>query len=80
MSRTTAIALAAAASLTLGAAALTPGLAEAAGPQGLVPVNYSPCYEEPSSSGCRPYDVHPQDSTPTQHGSRRAMHEHGHKA
>jgi hypothetical protein len=52
MLRNTAMGLAAAASLSLSAAALTPALAESQTPQGFINVNYASCTEDREGKGC----------------------------
>jgi hypothetical protein len=62
-----------AASLILGAAALTPVAASAQSnaPGDLVLVNYSHCYEDPGASDC-------QNPAPSHHAYRGAAHEQAH--
>jgi hypothetical protein len=66
----TAIALAAA-SLALGATAVTPATA-----------NYAPCYENPAAAGCPGnYQVNPKASAPSyqgaEHQTRHTIRHHG---
>jgi hypothetical protein len=74
----TPLALAAATSLALGAAALLPATGSAANGAGLILANYAPCYENPSAAGCPGY-VGPAQSnlsaSVTEHHSRHLAHE-----
>ncbi len=65
MLRMTLVALAATASLTLGAAALTPAMA-----------NYAPCDENPAATGCPGnYDVTKESFYVAPHAYKAASHE-----
>ena len=65
MLRKTLVALAATASLAVGAAALTPAMA-----------NYDRCYENPAATGCPGnYDVTKEPFYVAPHGHKAASHE-----
>ena len=74
MLKKTAIALAAAASLAVGGAALTPAMA-----------NYDHCYEQPSANGCpgnydvtkEQFNVAPHSFKGAEHQTRYSAHHHG---
>jgi hypothetical protein len=74
----TRLALAAATSMALGAAALLPATASAANGAGLILANYAPCYENPAAAGCPGY-IGPAKSklsaNVTEHRSRHLAHE-----
>ena len=79
--RNTAIGLAAAASLSLSAAALTPALAESQTPQGFINVNYAPCTEDPEGKGCPGSlaPISPQSSS--EHApAKHVVHVHNYRA
>jgi hypothetical protein len=81
MLRNTAIGLAAAASLSLGAAALTPALAESQTPQGYINVNYAPCTENPEGKDCPGSlaPISPQSSS--EHApAKHVVHAHNYRA
>ena len=80
MSDKIAMALAAAASLAMGGVALQPAtaLAQTDESQGLIPVNYSYCYENPSAPTCPGnYDVNRQSWNQNAPSHLTQSHEQG---